>query len=223
MDSDGEDRPEDVLALIEAHRSIQQAVIVAERSDRTEGLVFQLFYLLYKGLFALLTGRVINFGNFCLLPAGALQRVIYSPDTWSHLAASLLKSRLQLLRIRLPRGSRYEGHPKMTFIPLIALGLSAIAVFRETVFIRVLLVTLGISMSASFGLIVVFALRLATDLAIPGWASTLSALLMVILLQALMFSGAAAILLLSFRSTRDFIPAQEALRYVRDRSKVAAG
>ena len=63
---------------------------------------------------------------------------------------------------------------------------AAIAVpICETVFIRVLLTALGMSALTALGLIMVFALRLATDLAVPEWTSILSGLLVVILMQAL--------------------------------------
>jgi glycosyltransferase involved in cell wall biosynthesis len=221
MDSDGEDRPEDIVALIEAHVSDPPAVVVAERGERSEGATFWLFYQTYKKLFALLTGQTISFGNFCLLPFSALERVVFSPDLWNHLAASLLKSRLPLRRIRLPRGTRFAGHSKMSFVPLVAHGLSAVSAFSETMFIRTFLFALGISALAVIGLFAVFILRLGTDLAIPGWASMLSALFMVILLQALMLSAAAAFMILGRRTTPGIIPARDALRYVRDKFVLA--
>lgn len=222
MDSDGEDRPEDVLALIEAHRSDPRAVIVAERGERSEGRLFLILYQIYKRLFLLLTGQTINFGNFCLLPFSALERVVFSSDTWNHLAASILKSRLPLHAIRLPRGTRFAGRSKMTFVPLIAHGLSAVAAFSETAFIRVSLLALGICVLSGLGLLAIFIVRLGTDLAIPGWASTLSGLLVIILLQALIFSAVAAFLILGRRTNPGLIPARDALRYVRDKSVVAA-
>jgi glycosyltransferase involved in cell wall biosynthesis len=72
MDGDGEDRPSDIAALLEARRSSPEAVIVAQRARRSEGNVFNAGYFLYKGLFRLLTGKKIDFGNFCLIPRRAV-------------------------------------------------------------------------------------------------------------------------------------------------------
>jgi hypothetical protein len=67
MDSDGEDRPEDVMRLCAANESHPDAVTFAGRASRTESHAFRAGYRSYKVLFRLLTGRAINFGNFSLL------------------------------------------------------------------------------------------------------------------------------------------------------------
>jgi polyisoprenyl-phosphate glycosyltransferase len=57
MDSDGEDSPADVPRLLA--RFDQEAaskIVFAERTSRSESLIFMVFYLLYKWLHFLLTG-----------------------------------------------------------------------------------------------------------------------------------------------------------------------
>src|SRR3954454_17845322 len=51
MDCDGEDRPEDIGALVEAARANPEAVILAERGKRSESLGFKFGYMVYKLLF----------------------------------------------------------------------------------------------------------------------------------------------------------------------------
>src|SRR5436190_10372561 len=43
MDSDGEDRPEDIEHLLDAHRKHPDAIVVARRAQRSEGVLFLAF------------------------------------------------------------------------------------------------------------------------------------------------------------------------------------
>ena len=62
MDSDGEDRPENIDDLIQEAKKSKK-ITFARRIKRTEGVLFRLFYSLYKLVFILLTGKKISFGN----------------------------------------------------------------------------------------------------------------------------------------------------------------
>jgi len=50
MDCDGENRPSDLVRLIDAHLVDRLGIIVSQREKRSEGLRFRVFYALYKGL-----------------------------------------------------------------------------------------------------------------------------------------------------------------------------
>ena len=63
-----------------------------------------------------------------------------------------------------------------------------------------------------------FAIRLFTDLAIPGWASYMVGFLVVVLMQSLMMSAGAVFLLLNNRSMPSIIPRKMLPEYVRDRT-----
>ncbi|NYZ15161.1 glycosyltransferase [Azospirillum sp. RWY-5-1] len=221
MDGDGEDRPKDLVSLIREHLSYPDHVIVARRCERSEGPAFQAFYTVYKMAFAVLTGRRIDFGNFCVIPAKALERVVHFPDVWNHLAAALVKSRLPIRKVELPRGNRYAGRSKMSLIALVTHGLSAVSTFSDAVFVRLLLMSLGMAGMVAVGLLGVMAVRLFTELAVPGWASTVSGLLFILLVQAVMFSVVAAFLTLAGRSAPGMVPASDALRFIRERTVLA--
>jgi hypothetical protein len=64
----------------------------------------------------------------------------------------------------------------------------------------------------------VTAIRLFTDLAIPGWTSYMVGFLVVLLMQALMLSGGAVFLLLNSRSMPSIIPRKMGAEYVRNTS-----
>ena len=214
MDADGEDRPEDVGRLIDASRGGGDAVIVADRADRSEGLMFRSYYVFYKALFWLLTGSQISFGNFCLLPRTIVQKLVYMPELWSHLAACILRSRLPLEKIPTARGNRYFGVSKMSLVSLVQHGLGAIAVNLETVLVRILLGFVAFFGVIVVGMLIVVGVRLATDLAIPGWASTVSGVLSILLVQSIVFSILLVFTSLKSRVTTISLPALHCRDYV---------
>jgi glycosyltransferase involved in cell wall biosynthesis len=220
MDSDGEDRPEHVGDLLEMFDKHPGSVIVAHRTKRSEGWCFRLFYRLYKLLFRLLTGQKIDFGNFCLIPTPLLDWLIHVPDIWNNLAASIFRSRVPVVRLASARGARYAGQSKMNMVSLVIHGLSAVSVYSDVAFVRILMAALCLSALTVVGIVIVVVIRLFTDLAIPGWASNVAGSLMIMLFQALMFSAGAAFLVLANRSSPSIIPLDEARRYVRDRRVV---
>jgi len=217
MDSDGEDRPEELAGLIESFLERKDAIIVGQRSKRNESLTFRIFYYIYKLAFRLLTGEVIDFGNFCIIPSTVLHRLTHMPEVWNHLAAAVIRSRLKIRRVPTQRGQRYSGISSMNLESLIVHGLSAISVFTDLLFARLLLVSVLISLlDACFACAVIFA-RLFTNLAVPGWATSAVGLSAAILLQNLTFSAIAAFLMLATRSSFASMPSNYARTYIHKR------
>jgi hypothetical protein len=105
----------------------------------------------------------------------------------------------------------------MRLVSLVAHGMSAISVFTDTLFVRLLILT-GLSSLAALAVgAVATVIRLATPLAIPGWASTVVGLSAVIFFQSLTLSAVGAFMMLASRSSFAFVPAAHALQYVRER------
>jgi glycosyltransferase involved in cell wall biosynthesis len=215
MDSDGEDRPEDIPTLVAALRRAPGHIIVARRARRSEGWLFKACYLAYKALFRLLTGRPIAFGNFCVLPASLVSRLVCMPEIWNNLAAAITRSRLPIHHYPTDRGVRYAGESKMNMVGLFLHGLSAVSVYGDVAFTRGLVCSIGLGAVTFAGIVVVSGIRLFTDLAIPGWASSMIGVLVVILIQALMLSAGAVFLLLNNRSMPSIIPKKMRADYVR--------
>ena len=81
-----------IAQLLIARYNVQPGhLIVASRTQRSEGLIFRVGYLLYKKLFRLLTGQDINFGNFSLIPMSLVKRLVCVPSIWNHFAATVLR------------------------------------------------------------------------------------------------------------------------------------
>jgi polyisoprenyl-phosphate glycosyltransferase len=204
MDADGEDRSKDIRVLIEGHMAKPGHLIAASRTQRSEGPLFRVSYSLYKSAFRLLTGKDISFGNFSLIPMNLVKRLSHTPSLWNHFAATVLCSRVPLSLVPSTRGCRYVGKSKMNFVNLVVHGLSAISVFPEAMLTRILLFFV---LAASIGVLAavsVVALRLFTDLAAPGWASSIVGSVAIICLQALLLTMMSAFMVLNSRST--FLP-----------------
>lgn len=220
MDSDGEDRPEEVARLLEAARAHPGAVVLAQRAKRSESLGFRLAYRAYKLMFRVLTGRVIDFGNFSLLPIDAVRRLVHMPELWNNLAASILRSRVPFVALPTERGRRYAGTSRMNLPALVLHGLSAMSVYTDVIFVRILAAAAGFAVLGVLVMVAVVALRLLTTLTTPGWATTVVANLAVMLLQTLVIVIGAALMQLAGRSTRQVVPAVDAGGYVAGRAEV---
>jgi hypothetical protein len=217
MDADGEDKPADILRLLEAHQTEPSHLILAQRAQRKESLLFRLGYVGYKLLFRLMTGRHIGFGNFCLIPAGRLTQIIYKSDLWNHLAASISRGRLPVRRVKLGRGPRYFGQSKMGYLSLVTFGLSAISVFIDLVIARVLVAGGLMAALCTLAIGAVLWVKIFTAMAIPGWATNALGFAIVLLLQTLALSVVSVLLALYGRSTRGVIPAIDAEPYIHGR------
>lgn len=181
MDSDGEDRPETIAALLAALVPGTD-VAVAQRRNRVETLRFRVFYALYRLVFALLTGRAIRFGNFMAVRASALPRLASMQELWIHVAGCVLLSRLRIVACPLDRGERYAGRSRMNFVSLVLHGFRALMVFGEDVLVRVgIACTLVASLSIVGGVAAVVLKLLG--IATPGWFSVAIGILFLVFLQ----------------------------------------
>jgi polyisoprenyl-phosphate glycosyltransferase len=217
IDSDGEDRPSEIGTLLAVARQFPGQIVLAERTKRSETLRFRFGYFLYKLLFRVMTGRTINFGNYSLLPMPAIRRLVHMPELWNHLAASVIRSRFPYRTVPVPRGIRYHGKSTMNLASLIVHGLSAMSVHTDLIFVRVLLGASLLAVVSAVGIAAVAGIRFVTDLAIPGWATTVTGDLLIILIQALVTMLAISLMMLAGRSNRPIIPIFEYRHYIAGR------
>jgi len=217
MDADGEDAPADVLRLVERYRAEHESVIVfAERRRRAERLLFRLFYALYRLLHLLLTGRGVRVGNFSVIPRERLEGLVVVAELWNHYAAAVVRSRQPFVMVPTARAERLDGGSSMDFVSLVIHGLSAISVYGDVVFVRLVVFASVLAAAAVLGLGAVIAVRVFTSYAIPGWATISSGLLVLVLVQALMFIASLTFLGLGARQQAPFVPARDYELYVRN-------
>jgi hypothetical protein len=210
MDSDGEDDPHDVPRLLDKLRQEEgRAVVFAERSRRSENLMFRFWYGVYRSLHYILTGRGVRFGNFSAIPYNCLTALVGVTELWNHYAAGVVKSRQRYCTIPTQRGKRLHGATSMRYVDLVVHGLSAISVYSDVVGVRLLiglliLVAMVVSMIAT-----TVAIRMFTPLAIPGWATNVVGVSVVLLFQAALFAGFLSFLILSGRQASSFLPLRD--------------
>jgi polyisoprenyl-phosphate glycosyltransferase len=209
MDADGEDKPEDIGQMVAGSAQYPGHIIFARRTKRHEALTFRAFYLIYKAVFRLLTGKVITFGNFSLIPPGLLKKLAHVSEIWNHYPGGIIRSRLPYADIPLERGRRLAGESKMNFVSLLMHGLSAVSVLMDTTAVRILMACVVMIVFSLMGISVVVYLRLFTDLTVPGWASYLVFSFFIVILQAFLISLLLVFIVLSYRIQPHFIPARQ--------------
>jgi hypothetical protein len=202
MDCDGEDKPEDILLLIEkAIVEDSKKIIFAQRKKRQESILFKTGYFFYKYLFYFLTGQKINFGNFSVIPKKLLGKVVHQNNIWNHYSGGIIQSKIPFDKVLLDRGKRYHGVSKMNFNNLIIHGLSSIAVYFDFLSLRILRYSLyGIGL-CFISVMYIFYQKMFTNNAIPGWASSLILIISGIILQ--LFSVTLIVLLLQLSSRKN--------------------
>ncbi|QRR02802.1 glycosyltransferase [Dyadobacter sandarakinus] len=206
MDADGEDAPVDINRLVDKSLEKPDTIIFAERNKRTEGFVFRFFYLIYKSVFKLLTGKVITFGNFSLVPRSRLKNLVRVSEIWNNYPGGIIKSRLPYDAILSNRARRLAGESKMNFVSLVLHGLSAISVLVDTTAVRILILSIFMSGLAITFIIIILFLKIIGN-ATPGWASTLGSALIILMLQFFLISLFLVFMVLQYRSQQNFIPA----------------
>jgi glycosyltransferase involved in cell wall biosynthesis len=222
MDGDGEDRPDDVPSLLADHAGNPDAVIFAQRSRRSESRLFRVGLWGYKKLFRLLARQSVDFGNFSLIPIAAVRRLCHMPDLWNNLPATVMRSRLPYRLVPTRRGVRYAGESKMNFVALVIHGMSAMSVYSDVIFVRLLMAAAAAAAVVLAGIVTVTVIRLATPLAVPGWTSTLVGVFLILLVQMLIAIVVVSLAVLGGRSRRPFVPKTDCAQFVASREAVVA-
>ena len=200
LDSDGEDKPEDIFKLIQkCEANNDNTVVFAQRNKRHESLTFRTGYFFYKIVFYWLTGQKFTFGNFSCIPNKMLKKIALQENLWNHYSGSIIQSKTRYDQLLLDRGKRYAGTSKMNFTNLVLHGLSSISVYFDTLSVRILKLSIYSFLVCIFVAIVVLYKKFITDTAIPGWASNLLLVIFSIILQ---LSSVTLIVLLMQLSSR---------------------
>jgi hypothetical protein len=215
MDSDGEDAPSDIPRLLEKFVAEgNREVIFAARRLRAEGLVFKFFYKLYRTIHRLVVGFDPRFGNFSVLPAAVLERLVVTSDLWNHYAATVVKMKLPYSTVPIDRSKRFAGESRMGFVGLVIHGLSAMSVFGDTVGVR-LLISCGVfGVLTTILIVAAFVVRLATNLGIPGWATYVTGLLLLLLSELVVLSLIFIFVALYSRGQSSFAPIRDCPIYI---------
>jgi glycosyltransferase involved in cell wall biosynthesis len=187
LDSDGQDQPQDLPRLVGAllDGDDLRRVVLALRARRQEPVLFAILYRLFRLLFRALTGTVVRTGNFAAYRGWTARHVLRHPYFDLSYSSTFLSLNVEAEYVPCDRGARYAGRSRMSYGRLIMHGLSMLMPFTDRIAVRAL-ITFGATMAASFALAVtVICVKLFTDSAIPGWATSTLLLLIVVSVVAL--------------------------------------
>jgi len=163
MDGDGEDRPEELKDFFNQVQETQPEVITATRVKRSESSLFKFLYSMHKIFTHLITGKLIKFGNYTCLSKSAVSKLLSDGSVWLSYSGAVTKHFPQFSIIQSIRGERYFGPSKMSILGLILHSFRISTVFRENIFIRVVIVIL------IFGLLAYYSSAYFLIPSLAGW------------------------------------------------------
>ncbi|GBR73594.1 glycosyl transferase GTA-type super family [Candidatus Termititenax aidoneus] len=213
MDCDGEDDPADIFRLIS--KLPAKEIVFAKRRKRKEKLIFRFFYSIYKFIFKLLTGYNIQSGNFSLIPQVLLNKVVHLNEIWNHYYAGIVKSRLPIQYLDCNRTPRYASCSKMNFAALVIHGLSAVSVFNEIMFVRLIIFFIEFFIISVLILSAILISRFTFNpVAPPGWATIVAGIIVLLCVQFIALAANFAFLTLGWRNINTILPAKEYQSYI---------
>ncbi len=188
MDSDGEDKPEDLPWLLKALLSPpedQKKLVLALRTKRRESFSFKVLYFFFKIAFRWLTGQLIRSGNYAVYRGWIANRFLLDPRFDLCYSSTLVALGLRLDFVPCERGSRYEGESHMGTLKLVTHGLRMLMPFLDRITIRCLVFFFVTFIAGTVLGLTVLGIRIFTGLAIPGWATNTLLALFIVTLMAL--------------------------------------
>jgi len=215
MDGDGEDDPATIAPLLAAATGGDgHTAVFAARLKRHEGAAFVIGYQLFRLLHRLLVGADVRMGNFSVLPAAVLDRVVGVSEIWNHYAAGVVHARIPIQFVPTDRGRRLAGRSKMNLPALVLHGICALSVWSDVIVARSFLVVglvLGATLAALAGLV---AVRLCAARLVPAWAMELGGWLVLLQLLLAIVGLLLALFVLGSRSAMNVLPHRDWRDYV---------
>ncbi len=217
MDSDNEDKPEDVPRLLTACGAEDDLkVIFAERSKRSEGWAFTFLYGIYRLLYMLCTGRSISVGNFGVIPGHYIRRLSYVAEMWSHFPASIMRSNVPWVRIPTERGKRVYGKGSMNVVRLVIHAFSGFSVFADVMAVRMIIFATLMGGVTLLFLLITSLIKIVTgaEVLIPGWTSLMMMSIFNLFVLVLGTALIVLVLVLSMRNQPSLIPFHDHVRFI---------
>lgn len=173
MDGDGEDDPSVIKELLHVRDA---DVVQVRRGKRAESLRFRMLYAIYNFIFMMLIGRRLSVGNFCLIGPRVIELIKY--QNFYHLGAFLSRIPVRRKVIVADRRKRIAGTSKMSYRKLFYHAIKSFVEYGEELITLFLKMTIALAFIFFLFLAVIFYLKVFTDKAILGWASTVGAALL---------------------------------------------
>jgi len=182
MDSDGEDDPHAIPQVLGMN---DYDIVEIKRGKRSEDFTFRLAYRFYKLIFHIITGRNMDYGNYCMISRAIVDRIAHTG--FLHLPAYLLKQKGRRAFITYDRDKRIRGKSKLGMKGLLIHAFKSFIEFGEDLLL--LFLKLFILISIVLLLIVgnLVYQKFFARTAIPGWFSTVAMELIILAIICLGF------------------------------------
>jgi len=175
MDSDGEDQPADVPRLLAAMTQTGAALVLAERTKRSEPLLFRVLYVMFRVFFRLIAGITVLSGNFAAQRGDSLKATVNHPSFDLCYSSTLLALRRPTTTVPCARGKRFAGKSRMNTSSLIAHGIRMLLPFSERIAARMLVIAATTFLAFATLLALTIAGVVAGGAGSVGFALTLTA------------------------------------------------
>jgi glycosyltransferase involved in cell wall biosynthesis len=175
MDSDGEDDPQAIPLLLQ-NRSYE--IVTVKRGKRSESPAFQILYLIYKAIFKFITGKTIDYGNYCMISSKIIERINHT--SFIHLPAYLLKQKATRTKIVYNRQKRIDGRSKMGYKGLFLHAFKSMIEFGEDLLMLFLKMFVILMILFFAALANILYQKFISHTAILGWFSTLAISLVIL-------------------------------------------
>jgi hypothetical protein len=106
----------------------------------------------------------------------------------------------------------------MNFIGLFLQGVSAMSIYVDIILARILVAACSVATLTLVFMLGVIFINFGTSLAIPGWASYLTASLIILFVQAMLLAVLVLFQLFTLRSLKPFVPALDSATFIVDES-----
>ncbi len=169
MDSDGEDSPKAIAELLAFTGT---DIVHVVRGKRKEGLLFRASYRVYKLVFRLVTGKDMNFGNYCMISRKILDSAVF--NTFTHFAAFLSKQRGTRSSLIAGREKRLDGSSKMSFKNLLSHAFKSFVEYGEDLLMIFLKSFILIMILFFIAIGNVIYQKFVANTAILGWTSVVA-------------------------------------------------
>ncbi|MFZ4718074.1 MAG: glycosyltransferase family 2 protein [Ilumatobacteraceae bacterium] len=140
MDSDGEDQPADVPRLLAAMEASNAVLVLAQRTKRSEPLLFRVLYSMFRIFFRCMAGITVMSGNFAAQRGDSLKATVHHPSFDLCYSSTLLALRRATTTVPCARGHRFAGRSRMNTSSLIAHGIRMLLPFSERIAARMLVI-----------------------------------------------------------------------------------
>ena len=175
MDSDGEDQPADVPRLLAALQESGVALVLAERTKRSEPLLFRVLYIMFRVFFRLIAGITVVSGNFAGQRGDSLKATVHHPSFDLCYSSTLLALRRPTVTVPCARGKRFAARSRMNTSSLIAHGIRMLLPFSERIAARMLVVAAATFVAFSSLLVLTTSNAISGEVGSVGFALTVAA------------------------------------------------